>query len=922
MAGELTFGEVLKRYRKTAGVTQDALAARTGYSTIYIGMLERGERRPGEATLSLLAQALGLTAEDRAALGDAQTRLSAPSSPGGATTIALSSGGTPVVAPPLEPSPSDALAPPNAISSPARSSLPLAPTDLVGREHAVAAAGALLARDGVRLLTLTGPGGVGKTRLALAVAGDVPARYPDGVAFVPLASLGDPALVAATVAQALGVREGRDQPLVESLVAHLRDRRVLLVLDNFEHVLAAADLVAALLAACPRLVVLATSRAPLRLRGEQQFPVPPLALPDPARPTDLAGLAGVAAIALFMQRARAGRPDIALTPANAAAITQICARLDGLPLAIELAAARVKVLAPRALLARLEDRFALLTGGARDLPARQQTLRNTLAWSHDLLDAGERALFRRLAVFAGGCTLDAAEQVCQAGGELSFAVLDGLGALVDQSLLRQGHELAGGDSGEEPRFTMLETVRQYAREQLRTAGEDHTLERRHAAWCVSLAEQAEPHLRGVAQREWLARLEEEHDNLRAALAWARDSGAVEVGLRLAGALTYFWHLHSHVVEGRVWLEAFLALDDRRGDAATRAARLKALYNASAVAHPQGDYERAGALSAEGLVLAREVGDPFGEVFSLAMLGWTALEQGEYGQAGAWYEEGLATARAMGNAWAIGALLLHTGYLTIAQGDCERAVAVCEEALALSQQLDDTWAAAQGLLSLGAVAHHRGDDERARALYEEALGLARAMGEREMLARVLLALCGARREQGDLAGAAALGREGLEAAREVRAARLTAQLFYALGEVARRQGDLAGAAACDEEGLRIVGALRHRVGLAEGLEGLAQLAHDTGQHALVARFLGTAAALRESIGAPLPPAYHAARDGALTAARLALSANGFAAAWAEGAALPVEDARADALRFARHALSLPPAPPPVSFSYSHDSGLRG
>jgi predicted ATPase len=476
------------------------------------------------------------------------------------------------------------------------SNLPVPLTSLIGREQERAAACTLLRRPEVRLLTITGTGGIGKTRLALQVATDLLADFADDVCFVSLAPVSDPDLVVATITQTLGLKDTGGQPLLGLLKASLSDNHLLLLLDNFEQVVVAAPQLSELLIACPHLKILVTSRAVLHLRGEHEFPVPPLALPDLTQLPESETLAQVAAVALFLQRAWATNSDLPFTAHNARAIAEICVQLDGLPLAIELAAARSKLLPPQALLARLGQRLAVLTSGAQDAPARQQTLRHTLAWSYNLLNAQEQQLFRRLSVFVDGCTLQAVEAICETLGDGAGQVVEAVASLIDKSLLHQTEQ-----EGDEPRLRMLETIREYALEVLSASGELETTQQAHAAYYLALAEQAEAELEGPQQLRWLERLEREYDNLRTALRWGLSEGAGEEGghrrelaLRLGGALWQFWNWRWHLSEGRTFLEQAVAASPR----AASVLRTKALSVAADLAIVQSDEQRAEVLAEE------------------------------------------------------------------------------------------------------------------------------------------------------------------------------------------------------------------------------------------------------------------------------------------------------------------------------------
>jgi predicted ATPase/transcriptional regulator with XRE-family HTH domain len=734
-----SFGALLRRHRQRLGLTQEELAERAAVSPRQLQYLEGEKHAPRPGTIRQLSDALGLSADDHTML------------------LAAAQGELPA----------------EEGAERSRVSLPLPPTPFVGREREVAAIVDLLRHEDIRLLTLTGPGGTGKTRLAVQVGTTLLQAYRDGVFFVNLAPLTDPILVPSASAEALEVKEQAGTDLLETLTDHLTEKHLLLVLDNYEHLLAASVVVASLLDRCRDLHVLVTSRIPLHLSREHEYPVPPLSVPDPTHLPDLDRLSRYDAVALFIERAAAVKPSFALTTENAAAVAAICARLDGLPLALELAAARIKLFPPQALLHRLSRRLPLLTGGPRDQPSRHQTLRSALDWSYSLLSTEEQRLFAHLAVFAGGCTVEAAEAVCTGDG-----ALEGLASLVDQSLVQPGGE-------EEPRFVLLETIREYASEKLQEGDEGDAIRAAHARYFLQLGQEAEPELLGPRQGEWLNRLEDELDNTRAALGHllAHDHGAE--ALALASSLYSFWTIRGYLSEGRRWLEDGLATG---ADGIAPAVQAKALVALGSLAAFQGDIERFAIVLEEALGLYRELGDRNGIAQVLNGLGLVARQQEQYERATASYEESARVSRDLGDQERLGIALGNLGGLALDQGDLAQGKERLEEALAIFHVLGDQSDIAWILGQLGRIAAREGNLAAAEERLQESLALGREVGAKRWIAYAQRDLGRLARDRGQIEQSTEQLYESLTVAREVGELDLTLALLGEVGTLAVARGE--------------------------------------------------------------------------------------------------------------------------------------
>ncbi|MFL5590073.1 MAG: tetratricopeptide repeat protein [Ktedonobacteraceae bacterium] len=747
--------------------------------------------------------------------------------------------------------------------------LPTQLSSFIGRERAIAELKSLLSTT--RLLTLTGAGGSGKTRLALQVATTLLAEFEHGVWWVELASLTDPVLVPQQVASSLGLSEQPGRSLMDTLTGALQPRKPLLVLDNCEHLVAAcAHLVETLLRSCPGLHILTTSREAFNIPGETIWLVPSLGVPDAYHLPPIEGLVKYESVQLFIERATSVLPAFRLTQENAPVLVQVCHRLDGLPLAIELAAARVKVLSLEQIATRLDHSYRLLAGGSRTALPRQQTLQATIEWSYHLLPEKERILFRRLSVFLGSFALEAAEAVCAGNGLKQDEVLDLLSHLVDKSLV------AVTQRSGEARYRLLETIRQYAQEKLHEFGEAAPMRRNHRDWYARLAEQAKAETLEARQGSWFERLEAEHENLRVALGWSLDQQEAETAARIGAGIFRFWLLRGYISEGRLWMERALS-----GFSEKNAVRAQALNVAVVLTIQQDDSKRAKTLAEESLDLCRELADRKETGYALNTLGWLAHNEGDYAGAVTFFEESLALFRELGQKHDIALVLSSLGLTVLSLGEYERAAALCEESLAISRERGDPSSIASVLTNLGIITLARGDVERAKELCEESLARRKTLVDKGGCAHTLTIL----------------------------------------GRIALIQGDDERATACYKESLTLRLETGEKEGIATALEGLAAVAGMQGQPVRAVRLYGSAQSLRTMLGAPLTPIDRSSYEQTVAAVRALFDEPTFLNAWTEGQAMPLVEAIAEAaqVKVREH---ITPSPVPAPLDTPSTSPFRG
>ncbi len=871
MATITSFGYWVRRQRLALDLTQVALAKQVDCAAITIRKIEQDERRPSPEMAELLAQHLAIPEAERQDFldmgrGRYVDEIETPS-----TFVATQF-------------PNDQI-PHN---------LPAQTTTFIGRMGELAAVREHLTRPEVRLLTLTGPGGTGKTRLSLQVAVGMLGLFADGAFFVDLAPLTDPVLVAFTIAETLGIRPTGNQPVMERLQENLRDKQMLLVLDNFERLLPAAPVVTELLAVAPRLKVVVTSRSLLRLSGEWDYPVPPLELPEMSSSLKPEEILANEAVGLFCERAKAVRPGFALASENATTVAEICVTLDGLPLAIELAAARIRLLPPHIILAQLSHRLRFLTGGPRDLPTRQQTLRDTIDWSYKLLAADEQTLFQRLSVFAGGFTFDAAAAVGNISSEMD--TLNRLESLIDKNLLKQ-NEVEG-----EVRLDMLETIREYALERLGGGDQANKVRNAHARYYLTLAEEAEPHMYGADQLAWVKRLETEHDNMRSALHWSIETAA-ELGLRIGGALGRFWHMHAHHSEGRRWLTRALAAEEAH-HVENRRYRAKALNQVGMLSLFLGDMIRARSAGVESVSLWRKVNDKGGLADALCDLGAAISRQGNSERARALLEESIDLFHQIEDEKSLVRATFWYGLAFYNQGEYRKAALNLEECRLLGHKVGDiaNIAAATGLL--GSIADRQGDYRRARSLSEEALELLRQVEDKPGTAFNLGILGGLAYFQDSYKEARQHFEESLLVWQELGNKREVSWMLYLLGNIALRQDDPRQATGLFERGLRTNAASEWKLGLAYAVAGLAAAAQAQMKPERAARLLGISEGLQKSDDADLQISnpnlwrsiaiLQADYERTKTVVQAALGDEAFQKAYAEGQAMSPDQALAYAL----------------------------